>query len=170
MGGWATGVGLLTVQGGGFFPLLPYGNRPGVITLFNVRLGRNLAVLLFFFHHRSHLLGQPDSRKEARCNFNTMQTVFAGTRLLGRRDRTAKPFRKSMAAAIAAAIVLWIWRQDTQKTTNQIQQFYAQGWLLPLLLLPPVTLSLPVLHIIYYDLLRPRGARSFLSPLHGLPP
>ncbi len=69
--------------------------------------------------------------------FYTMQTVFAGTRLLGG-GIAAAYLSQIMAAAIAAAIVLWIWRQDIR--------FELKGSALAtgLVLVSP--------YIIYYDL------------------
>jgi alpha-1,2-mannosyltransferase len=69
--------------------------------------------------------------------FYTMQTVFAGTRLLGG-GITAAYVSQIAAVAITAAIVLWIWRQNIQF------ELKAAALATGLVLVSP--------YIIYYDL------------------
>jgi alpha-1,2-mannosyltransferase len=69
--------------------------------------------------------------------FYTMQTVFAGTRLLGG-GITAAYVSQIVAVAITAAIVLWIWRQNIQF------ELKAAALATGLVLVSP--------YIIYYDL------------------
>jgi alpha-1,2-mannosyltransferase len=69
--------------------------------------------------------------------FYTMQTVFAGTRLLGGGIAAAYVVQ-IVAAAITVAIVLWIWRQDIQF------ELKASALVTGIVLVSP--------YIIYYDL------------------
>jgi len=69
--------------------------------------------------------------------FYTMQTVFAGTRLLGG-GVTAAYVAQIVAVAITATVVLWIWRQNIQF------ELKAAALVTGLVLVSP--------YIIYYDL------------------
>jgi len=69
--------------------------------------------------------------------FYTMQTVFAGARLLGA-GIAAAYFSQIVAAAIAATIVVWIWRRDIQF------ELKASALVAGIALVSP--------YIIYYDL------------------
>ena len=69
--------------------------------------------------------------------FYTMQTVFAGARLLGA-GIAASYLSQIVAAAIAATIVVWIWRLDIQF------ELKASAFVAGLVLVSP--------YIIYYDL------------------
>jgi hypothetical protein len=51
--------------------------------------------------------------EKGEIQFYSMQTVFAGARLLGAGIATAY-VAQIVAAAVAAAILVWIWRQDIQ--------------------------------------------------------
>jgi len=69
--------------------------------------------------------------------FYTMQTVFAGARLLGG-GITVAYLSQIVAAAIAATIVVWIWRRDTKF------ELKASALVAGIVLVSP--------YIIYYDL------------------
>jgi alpha-1,2-mannosyltransferase len=75
--------------------------------------------------------------ERGQVQFYTMQTVFAGTRLLGG-GITAAYVSQIVAVAITATIVLWIWRQNIQF------ELKAAALATGLVLVSP--------YIIYYDL------------------